>query len=210
MPAVIISRRSPRSIQHPDTAAFTSVLLAALTCLLGVYTPFNYESAPAINLPFTRNQSSSCYLFDGPGMIISADANRRIYFAHGNRAIQSEVIRRVAARHRVPLPDLLLSEVAKLPFVGLDAQYLPTYLALAPQERHQLHLLGISNNQLHDELADYVSVARTVTLEQTGYNAYAILKLDKDLPAGDVKRIVRTLQQQGIRSPLVVANSKAP
>ena len=140
-------------------------------------------------------------------MIISVDANRSIYFSHGSRAIQTEVVRRVAARHKVSLTKPQLLELQKQPFVGLDVRYLPAYLALAPQERHQIQLLGIPNNQLHDELADYISLARTVTLEQTGYNSYAVLELDKNLPAGDVKRIVRTLQQQGIRRPFIVANS---
>lgn len=196
---IVFPRHPHRPVWRLDTAAVTSVLLAALTCLLGVYAPFNYEPAPIVNLPFTRNQSSGCYLFDGPGVVIRADAAERLYFSHYNRAIQTETIRRVAAQHGVQLNNPQLAELRKLAYLGLDAHYLPAYLALSAQERQQIKLLGFSVDAGHNELAEYLAVSRTVALEQTAYHRpYVVLAFDKDLPMGTVRHIMRILQQQGI------------
>lgn len=194
-----------RSIRRLDTAAVTSVLLAALSCLLGVYAPFNYEPTPAINLPFTHNQSSGCFLPDGPGIVISADNVKRVYFSHPNRAIQTETIRRVAARHGVGLNARQLAELRHIPFIGLEVQQLPQYLALSAQERQQLALPGIPTDDENNQLAEYIVVSRAVTLERADYNPYVVLEIDKNLAAVTVKRIMQTLRQQGIRSCHYVA-----
>lgn len=199
-------RRSAKPVWPLPLLPVASVLLAALTCLLGVYTPFHYEPVPDVKLPFTKNRSSGCYLFDGPGLTISAGADRRLYFSHGNRAIQTEVVRRVAARHGVRLNSRQLLELSKLSFLGLDVRHLLPYLALPPQERRQLHVWGISNNDSNDELTEYIAIGRAVTLEQKGYRAYVALELDKALPASDVNRIMRTIRQQGIHHCFIVAN----
>ena len=204
--AAFAAHRIRRPLWRVDTAAVASVLLAALTCLLGVYAPFNGdESAPAIDLPFTRNQSSGCTLLDGPGIVISAGADRRIYFKHDNRSVQTETVRRVAARHGIRLDARQLAELRQLAYIGLEVQQLPQYLALPPQERQHSKLLGIPNDSSSDELAEYVAVSRAVTLNGAHYSPAIVLELDKNLSIGTVKRIMHTLRQQGIRQCYYVA-----
>lgn len=197
-PAAFHFHRPRRIIWQTDRTALVGIAWALLAFSLLVYWPSNssYGVEPYVRPPFVH--PGCVNLPEKEVIIISAGADGRLYFAHSNRAIQTEVIRRVAAQHGIQLTAGQLTELYKLPFLGLDVHYLPSYLALPPYQRRQIHLLGISNDSLASELAEYLTVGRAVNIEKANSMPYLALRADSALDAQTVKHIIRTFQRQGI------------
>jgi biopolymer transport protein ExbD len=179
--------------------------------LSAFYLSTSYFTSPEPYLQLPRSSVSVCIKIpEGISGIISIDKQKRLSFSF-DEPYQSEIIKRIAARHGVHFTSAQLVDLNKMPFLSLDVRRLPEYFLLSVNQRSKINMLGIPselNNDANDQLAECIATALSIIDEAKAKTPIFIIRADASLESYEVQRVISLLQQHNVNRIILATNLK--
>jgi len=193
MTTLHLKRPQRPSLSLPDLGPWAGVLLILSTfCML---TGHIADSSPRINLPSTS--TIACRWDMNNFLIISIDAQNRVYLEANDTRIQAAMVEQVARQHHIHFTAAQHQELQRMPFLNQDIRRLPAWLSASRADRRQM-TAGVPMVPGNDQLAEYISAGQAVSQALFSRRAYVMIKMDQALPSIHAKRMFHWLESQGI------------
>jgi biopolymer transport protein ExbD len=120
---------------------------------------------------------------------ITVDSEGRVFFNVDGQHTRDALLDKMAERYAVGFTPTEKRAFVIMSSVGVPMASMKQFLALTPEERKEVKQPGIPVDSAHNELVDWVNMARTVT--QNGVRI--AVKGDSDADYKTIRQVVNTL-----------------
>ncbi len=181
----------PRKSTHVDMTAMCDVAFLLLTFFM-LATSFKPEEPVTVKTP---SSISEIPLPEADIMLITVDADGRIFFSIDNKIQRTELIQTINEEKGLQLTDEEMNSFAIGSSLGVPFSQLKSYLAASPDEQRSFHSTtqGIPTdtaaNLETNELSYWIQKAR-----YTNPKLRIVIKADGAVSYSEVKKVLRTLE----------------
>ena len=183
--------KMPRKSTNIDMTAMCDVAFLLLTFFM-LATKFKPDEPVVVVTP---SSISSIPIPDNDIMLITVDANGRIFFAIDNKLRRMELIENINEYKNLNLTKQEMTSFAIGSSIGVPFNMLKSYLALPPDEQHSLDTeapgvpVDTTNDTEANELAAWIRSARN-----TNPKLRICIKADAETSYPNIKKVIKTLE----------------
>ena len=187
-----------RSSPLPDMAPFAGVSIALICIFLLTSRAKEFDTGLVSNAHLPYSVTHAC-LHENMAIVVSINAENRLSFAVTHPEIQWASIKQVALSRGIAFTSTQLIALKTTDFLQTDVENLPRFLSLPMHQRtrvtQSMNLGALSEQQLAECIEAAKAYASTIIGNKT---IYLSLKIDAEVKALQVERLIDLLQSQGI------------
>jgi biopolymer transport protein ExbD len=198
MPKIKVPKKAPSLDMTPMVdLAFLLVTFFMLT------TKFRPEEPVLVDTP---SSVSEIKLPDRDIMMITVDADGRIFYDVDGKQTRATILQKMAEHYKIAFTDKEVNKFSILTSIGMPMENLKNYLDADDNSRKAMNkqTKGIPADSLHNELSDWINFGRHAN------SKYRIaIKGDGQANYPVVKAVIKTLQDNKVNKFNLITNLEA-
>ena len=179
----------PRKSISLDMTAMCDMAFLLLTFFM-LTTKFKAQEPIAIDMP---SSVSEIKLPDKDMLTISVDKKGGVFFGVDDQNTRRLLLEKMAQKYNISFTPSEIQEFSLIPTFGASVSALKGILNLSNTDRNKLIQPGIPVDSVHNELKDWVQLARL-----SNPKLRIAVKGDREVNYTVVKDVIATLQEQNI------------
>jgi len=190
----------PRKSISLDMTAMCDMAFLLLTFFM-LTTKFKAQEPIAVDMP---SSVSEIKLPDKDMLTISVDKKGGVFFGVDDQNTRRLLLEKMAQKYNISFTPSEIQEFSLIPTFGASVASLKGILNLNNVDRGKLVQPGIPTDSVHNELKDWVMLARL-----SNPRLRIAVKGDRDVDYDVVKNVIATLQEQNINKFNLITSLEA-
>jgi len=190
----------PRKSISLDMTAMCDMAFLLLTFFM-LTTKFKAQEPIAVDMP---SSISEIKLPDKDMLTISVDKKGGVFFGVDDQNTRRLLLEKMAQKYNINFTPSEIQEFSLIPTFGASVAALKGILNLSNADRGKLVQPGIPTDSTHNELKDWVQLARL-----SNPKLRIAVKGDRDVDYDVVKNVIATLQDQNINKFNLITSLEA-